>query len=370
MKQFFKRIHNFLLPDLGHYRYAPYMWLIYLSLFFFSLYKFQRIEHGYIFATLGTLIFLVLYFNTYWVSGKRVWWNISAILIIGTLMTLITTGASVFFIYAAAFCCHIGNSKKAFIGLAFIIFWIVLISIIFNFTPYFYVPAALFSLMIGGINIFQHNIDLKNKALVLSQNEVKHLARTSERERIARDLHDLIGHTFSVITLKAELAGKLLDKDREKTRSEIKELEQISREALKQVREVVTGYRTSDLNTELAHAKYVLESNDIQFKFRFDDIQMSETINKELAIMLKELITNILKHSSAGLVTTNIKQKDNIAELKVSDDGVGFSPSKSNGNGLKGIQERTLNLGGSYNLEHQPNTTITISIPLNEPSND
>ena len=217
--------------------------------------------------------------------------------------------------------------------------------------------------MIGGLNIYQHDIDIKNKALVLSQKEVRHLARTLERERIARDLHDLIRHTFSVITLKAELAGKLIDKDKEKARSEIKELEMISRDALKQVQEVVTGYRTSDLNTELAHAKYVLESNEINFQYQFDDIQMDETMNKELAIMLKELITNILKHSSASQVTTHISQKMDTVILKVIDNGVGFSDSNDNGYGLKGIQERINNMSGTFSLEVEPKTSITISIP-------
>lgn len=363
MKQLFKRIHHFLLPDLGNYQYAPYIWLVYLGIFFFSLLSYKNYEYGFYYAAIGTIAFLIVYFNTYWISGKRIKWNILVILIIGTLMTFITAGASVFFVYAASFCCRLGSSKKAFIGLIFIVLWIALFSFIFKFSAYYYVPAALFTLMIGGVNIYQHDIEIKNKALVLSQKEVRHLARTSERERIARDLHDLIGHTFSVITLKAELAGKLIDKDKEKARSEIFELETISRDALKQVREVVTGYRTSDLNTELAHAKYVLESNEINFQYQFDDIQMNETMNKELAIMLKELITNILKHSSASHVTTHISQKADIVILKVIDNGVGFSDTKDKGYGLKGIQERINNMSGTFSLEFEPKTAITISVP-------
>ena len=139
---------------------------------------------------------------------------------------------------------------------------------------------------------------------------------------------------------------------------------------MKQVREVVTGYRTSDLNTELAHAKYVLESNEIKFEYQFDDIAINETTNKELAIILKELITNILKHSSASKVTAHISQANESVMLKVVDNGVGFSPSKRKGNGLKGIQERTLNMSGTFNLEHEPQTTISISVPLGEPSHD
>lgn len=364
-----KKIDRFLLPDIGRFQYGPYVYLIYLSIFFTSLVFYQRYPYGYLYAAIGTIIFLAVYFYSHWVSNKRIIWNILAILIIGSLMTLITPGASVFFVYAAAFCCRLGSTKKAFIGLLFILVWILLLTISFSFSPFYYVPAALFTLLIGGINIYEHDITLKNQALMLSQQEVRDLARTSERERIARDLHDLIGHTFSLITLKAELAGKLINNDNDKARSEISELEHISRDALKQVREVVTGYRTSDLNTELAHAKYVLESNEIHFVYQFDDFKLSDQINKELAIILKELVTNILKHAQAGQVSAKITQSEQAVILTVVDDGVGFIQSKEHkGFGLKGIEERVKNFSGTLEIDSIKQTSITVTIPLTEAS--
>ncbi|MCX7553996.1 sensor histidine kinase [Marinicella sp. S1101] len=366
-----KKIDRFLLPDIGRFHYAPYVYLIYLSIFFTSLVFFQRYPNGYIYAAIGTVAFLVIYFHSHWVSSRQIKWNILGILIIGSFMTLITPGASVFFVYAGAFCCRLGSTKKAFMGLLVIIVWILALTITFNFSPFYYVPAALFTLLIGGINIYEHDITLKNQALMLSQQEVRDLARTSERERIARDLHDLIGHTFSVITLKAELAGKLINKNKDKARHEISELEQISRDALKQVREVVTGYRTSDLNTELAHAKYVLESNEIHFAYQFDDIEMSNQINKELAIILKELVTNILKHAHASQVSAKITQSEQAVILTVVDDGVGFIQSnEKKGFGLKGIEERVKNFSGTLEIDSIKQTSITVTIPLTEASNN
>lgn len=362
----FKKIDRFLLPDIGRFQYAPYVYLVYLSIFFTSLVGYQRVDNGYLYGAIGTVAFLIVYFHSHWVNNKRLILNILAILIIGSLMTLITPGASVFFVYAAAFCCRLGSTKKAFIGLIVILLWILALSLTFNFTAFYYVPAALFTLLIGGINIYEHDMSLKNKALMLSQQEVRHLARTSERERIARDLHDLIGHTFSVITLKAELAGKLINKDNEQAKKEVSELENISRDALKQVREVVTGYRTSDLNTELAHAKYVLESNEIHFKYQFDDIEISNKTNKELAIILKELVTNILKHAHATKVSAQIEQNNHSVVMTVMDDGVGFNNTNDNeGFGLKGIQERVAQLSGHLEINSNGQTTIKISVPLN-----
>ncbi|MCW8999111.1 MAG: histidine kinase dimerization/phosphoacceptor domain-containing protein, partial [Kangiellaceae bacterium] len=271
MKSFIKKIDRRLLPDSEENRLAPYVWLIYLSIFYFSMAFGKHSGSEYLAATLGSIVFLALYFWAYWLRGWNVYKAILGIMLLGSYFGTVTPGANVFFVYAGAFCCRLGNPKRAMAGLAFITLSTLTLSWSYQLSPYFYIPAIMFTLMVGGVNIFQAEIEKKRKQLLLSQEEVRTLARTAERERIARDLHDLIGHTFSVITLKAELAGKLVDKDLPRAKGEIKQLENISRDALKQVREVVTGFRASDLNDEFAHAKFTLESNDINFEYQFED---------------------------------------------------------------------------------------------------
>ena len=253
---------------------------------------------------------------------------------LGSYFGTFTPGANVFLVYAGAFCCRLGNPRRAVIGLTGIVAWTLGLSWIYELSYFFYVPGLLFTLMIGGVNIYQAEIEKKRKQLLLSQEEVKTLARTAERERIARDLHDLIGHTFSVITLKAELAGKLVDKDLGRAKDEIKQLENISRDALKQVREVVTGFRSSDLNDEFAHAKFTLESNDINFQYQCEDIEIDDTTNKELAIILKELITNILKHAQASKVSATLSMIKDRVTLEVQDNGVGIKADEKKQDGL------------------------------------
>ena len=367
MLELLKRIDHRLLPrqddDL---QYGPYIWLVYLLIFFVSIAQYHPVENSFIYATIGTGLFLVVYFDGYWASAKRIHWNILAIMIIGSLLTQLSPSASVFFVYAGSFCCRLGSPRKAVTGLVTVAAWVALMSWIANLGPFFYMPAILFNFLVGGVNIYQHDLSLKRKELVLSQQEVRHLARTSERERIARDLHDLIGHTFSVITLKAELANKLIDKDNNRAKEESSALENISRDALSQIREVVTGYRTSDLNTELAHAKYVLESNEISFNYQFQEFDMSEHINKELAIMLKELVTNILKHAESDCVDVCIKKQNNHACLQIKDNGVGFKEKEHQGFGLKGMTERVSKLDGDLSILSSSGTEININIPLVE----
>jgi len=369
MPAWLKSIDKKLLPPSEENRLAPYIWLVYLFIFYVGLVFLTDAPHKILVGTGATIVFLGLYFNGYWQCGYKVSWNILGIALLGSYLATITPGSSVFFVFAGAFCCRLGNPKKAIAGLAILSLWIGLLSWWVSLGPYFYLPAIMFTLMIGGVNIYQAEIEKKRRELKLSQDEVKTLARTAERERIARDLHDLIGHTFSVITLKAELARKLVDKDLDKAKDEMEQLENISRDALKQVREVVTGFRSTDLNSELAHAKYVFESNDIHFGYRCDDIDsdeslVSESLNKELAIVLKELVTNILKHSGATQVKAEINLEEQSLIMKVHDNGKGFEEQKNVGFGLKGIAERLDKFNGSLKIASSSGAEVSILIPL------
>ncbi len=357
-----KKINSRLLPPSDGYRYSPYVWLAYLFFFFFSYFAVPHTWLEDLSMVAGLLVFLTLYFNIYWIDKSRIKYNIIGIVIVGTLMTTLSQASSVIFVYAGAFCCMLGSPRKALMGLLGVAMWIAALSLIFSLSKYFYLPGGIFTLFIGGLNIYQHEIDVKRKELKLSQQEVKQLAKTAERERIARDLHDLIGHTFSVITLKADLAGKLIDKDSERAKKEIKELENISRNALSQVREVVTGFRTSDLNAELASAKYLLQSNDIDFDYSLGELTIDEHTNKELAIIFKELTTNIIKHAKACKVTASVEQDNNGIRLNVTDNGKGMNTDSSDGYGLKGIQERLEKLQGSLKIQSNNGCEIDIFI--------
>ena len=120
--------------------------------------------------------------------------------------------------------------------------------------------------------------------------------------------------------------------------------------------------------TELAHAKYVLESNDIQFIYELKELELEEEVNKELAVILKELITNILKHANADLVKAEVFQRDNETIMIIEDNGIGLASLKNEdqskqGFGLKGIRERMEKLSGRFTLESNPGAKFTFSVP-------
>ena len=372
----FRKIDSWLLPRNLNEQFSPYVWLIYLPLFFVPVMFLHQNPMDLLWTFLALIVFLGLYFHSYWVKSQDVIYHIVGIILLGTLAALITPTASTLFIYAGAFCSRLKPLKYAVSVLLVLLIWIAAISWYFRFEFYFYIPTLVFTLIVGVLNIYQYALHQNKQALILSRKETQRLAKVAERERIARDLHDLIGHTFSVITLKADLAGRLLDKgqdkDFEKARTEIKQLEEISRNALSQVREVVSGYRTSDLLSELANAKNVFASVDIEFHYQFENIdeqqiELDSASNKELAIVLRELVTNIIKHAQATQVTVTIKHENDKIVLAMQDDGQGFENSQHIGFGIKGIEERIQKLKGFVNIKtggHYTGTLSEIGLPM------
>ena len=153
-------------------------------------------------------------------------------------------------------------------------------------------PAAVFSLVIGGVCIHGAEVKRANARLRMAQEEVERLAKTAERERIARDLHDVLGHTLSLITLKSELAGKLVGRDPERAGREIREVERISREALREVRTAVAGYRSEGLQAEMGRARLALESAGVRLEYFAAAGGAGPRAETVLALAMREAVTN------------------------------------------------------------------------------
>ena len=134
------------------------------------------------------------------------------------------------------------------------------------------------------------------------------LATLAERERIGRDLHDLLGHTLSVVALKSELARKLIDRDLDAARSEIGEVERVARDALSQVRNAVSGIRSTALSAELVAATALLEAQGVKVKCETENVKLPHDRETALALSLREAATNIRRHSGASGVTIRVQQ--------------------------------------------------------------
>jgi len=191
------------------------------------------------------------------------------------------------------------------------------------------------------------------------------LAKVAERERIARDLHDVLGHTLSVITLKSELAGKLIDRDPQRAGKEIREVEEISRQALSEVRDAIRGYRAKGLSAELAQAKATLETAGLAVQCdSATTVKLPAMQESVLSLAVREGVTNVVRHAQARTCRLRLEQQNGSCRLEIHDDGLGFSSTE--GNGLRGMRERVEMLGGTLERRNESGTTLTITLPLKE----
>ena len=208
----------------------------------------------------------------------------------------------------------------------------------------------------------------RDSALKLSHDEVRRLAALAERERIGRDLHDLLGHTLSMVALKSDLAGRLLDRDPAAARNEIGEVSRVAREALAQVRRAVSGIRAAGIAAELAAAKLLLETDGVSFDYRFDDgfagHALPAGVEVALAMTVREAATNIQRHARAQRAEASFGMEGGDAVLRIIDDGRGGAIVP--GNGLAGMRERLECLHGSLRVDAGPGrgTRVEARVPL------
>jgi len=351
-----------LLPRDRELGWTPYGWLVYLLTFL--VYPF--LEHAsfakWALTILGVCAFLPLYFWAYWLQGRKRLWAAGGILALGCLYAPSNPSASVFFVYAAGF---IGESAKPRIAYRYLGVLLAIIAVeawMLRLSPTFWIVALVLSALLGAVYIHYAQQRAISQRLKLAQDEVEHLAKVAERERIARDLHDLLGHTLSVIVLKSELASKVAETDPARATAEIRDVERISREALAQVRTAIRGYRTVGLESEFSRAKETLATAGIRVESALERVSLSPAQESVLALALREGVTNIIRHAQASSCRIRLSATGGGCELEISDDGRGgASPG---GGGLSGMRERVEALGGALEIDGSHGTTLRVRLPL------
>lgn len=352
----------------AHGRFAsiePWIWLFWLIWLvgpaFFSLRSFPH----WLPATLLSLpVFLALYVAAYVGPRRRVVWCALAIGVVAVAATPFNPFAQAYLIYACAVAATWSTPRKSS-GLvlcllaAYSLEWFLLgypwVSLV---NAWIFCPIILALIVTARIQR-QHRADLR-----LSMDEVRRLAASAERERIGRDLHDLLGHTLSLVALKSELAGRLVERDPRAARHEIAEVERVAREALAQVRSAVSGIRAAAMVSELASARLLLETAGVQMEYWHDPHELPSEVETCLALVLREAVTNIQRHARANRVEVTVIIGTERVVMRIRDDGRGGVNAR--GNGLTGMRERIVACGGELAIESPRGrgTHIEVSLPL------
>ncbi|HET6726186.1 MAG TPA: sensor histidine kinase [Gammaproteobacteria bacterium] len=342
-------VHRLLLPQGVNAGWLPYLWLPYLG-FLFMVWFYRPVSVAEIIGTSAAVcVFLALYFRSYAGRPREMPWLIAGIAAIGLGLTPFNIAAGVFFIYAAAICGYAGlRARNAVIMLIAVIVTQVGEYLLLGIPAGQWVWAPLVGVTIGLANLYFGDRARKNRIIEQSQDEIRRLATIAERERIARDLHDLLGHTLTLITVKAELAGTLAARNMPRAAEEIRELESIARDALAQVRQAVGGYR-GDLAGEIANAGVALRAAGVGFEAEVLDSARNAEQDAALAMVVREAVTNIVRHAGARMCRLSLRREGGEMLLCIDDDGTGGRCDE--GNGIRGMRERLQAIGGALKIE-------------------
>jgi two-component system sensor histidine kinase DesK len=337
---------------------------------------------------LATLTVFFLFLGMMWGYIRAVdeghparFWMIAATFALGLFSFPWNQGGSCFFVYAAAFLPFSFVSLRKVFSLFLVEALLVIAegALFHNAPDYLRLPwtqtfvAIFLMVVVGGGNVFFAQQRRAECQLRAALDENLALAAVAERERIARDLHDVLGHTLSVVVLKAELAGRLINRqdpsDHARAAAEIADVERITRTALAEVREAIGGYRTRGLGAEMEAARLTLDAAGVTLILDSAATSAANLTAPEeiaLSLALREAITNIVRHSRATTCHLRFITEENRRRLIVEDNGQ--HAISREGNGLRGMRERIESLGGHLFLERDNGTRLLIELPLRGPA--
>jgi two-component system sensor histidine kinase DesK len=331
--------------DLG---WAPFWSLLYLGFLFMT---WGDPPSVWLRPTLVSIaIFLPVYFRCYWMRDWKQLAHLAIIAALAFALVPFNKCAHTYLIYAAVFLPLTGiRLRHALLlilaGLVLYAGELALLGVSPQATVIIVGVTLIVSVAVCAANSAHREKRLRQAELKLSHDEIRRLAALAERERIGRDLHDLLGHTLSLITLKSELAARLFDRDPLAARREIVDVERVARDTLGQVRRAVAGIRAAGLAAELASAHLLLESGGIALDY---DAPAGATLPPDVetifALTLREGVTNIQRHARATHARVTLAIGPHEAELVIEDDGCGRAIEP--GNGLTGMRERLRALDG------------------------
>jgi len=356
-----ERLRNFRLLPKGE-DWTAYAWLIYLVYFLATPFFFASPLWLRAATVAATLVATALNFVVYWLPGKQKLWAAGGFLVLGTAFCSVNPGASVLYVYAACCLAKVGSTATAFRYLGAILAIILAEAWLFQLNVFVWGSAFVFSALMGSVLIHKTQRDQLTGKLLVAREETERLAKIAERERIARDLHDLLGHTLSLIILKSELASRLAEKEPARAAQEIRDVERISREALAQVRSAVRGYRSAGFESEFREAHRTLETAGIRVEESVEPAALSPVQETVFALALREAVTNVVRHAQATVCRLSLRRNGAYCELEVADNGRGGSADE--GSGLSGMRERVEALGGVLEREASDGTCLRIRVPV------
>ncbi|AVR00726.1 sensor histidine kinase [Oceanobacillus iheyensis] len=352
---------------------SAFAWLVFCLLPFYFIFR----SNSLVETSLG-IVMILLFFATYRLSFIKKGWTVyvSVSIEMAISIGMILYFGYVYFSLFLAF--YIGNieNKAGFLVLYIVNLVTTISAVSFGFimeSPQFIAQTPFIVIAIIGAILLPLTLNSRNKRENLERRledanqKISRLMVMEERQRIARDLHDTLGQKLSLIGLKSDLAGKIIELDPETAKKEVEDINQTARMALKEVREMVSDMKNAKLKDEVIHARHILEAAGISFQFNREDTnnELPLLVENVLGMCLKEAVTNVVKHSKATVCQVEISNTASELVLIIQDNGVGAIENSEiqRGNGIQGIRERLDFVNGNMSIDTANGTTLTIKVP-------
>lgn len=328
---------------------GPWPWLAYLAFYAMPWLWRAPTQVQLIASVIGIAVFLPVYFISHRLNGVRLIGTVAAMFAIGALLAPFGGSWTVFSVYAASEAGRLRPPCHAIALIAVIALATTAVGFLWG-QPFLWVLTGILLLvMTGGATVSREAFYARTQALLATQEEVRRLAGTAERERITRDLHDVVGRTLTLVALKADLAGKLVLADAAAAEAECRAVAMLAREGLAEVRAALAGQAGSSLAHEAAASSAALEAASISPHVTGDFAAIPSGAGAVLAMTLREAVTNVIRHAEARSCAIELAMTGQDVRLLVSDDGHGRSFTE--GRGLTGMRQRLLAAGGSLTID-------------------
>lgn len=354
------------LAEAGHRRRWSLVFLSYLPFYFVSWFNHRPSSLEVVASIAGLLVFLALFWTIWNQRGRPAPWQVLAIYGIGLALSPFNAGWSVYTIYAMSFASRLPSRRmsiRVMIALEIVLLAVGLV--FYRHVWPIWASGVLFGGITGFATLMQMDVERKNQELAVAHEEVRALATTAERERISRDLHDLLGHTLTLVAVKAELAARLVSRDSEAAEREMQAVAAAAREALSEVRTAVVGMKGASLAFEIDKARQALAAADIEAEISAlttDGYPAQEAV---LAMALREGVTNVIRHAGAKRCDITLEPSAKALTLTIADNGPGGSGRLVEGSGLKGMRARLAAIGGALDIRSgKTGTRLVATAPL------
>jgi len=343
-----------------------WVYLINLIFYFIPLFTVRFAVWEYVAMAAALLGFLYCYFWAYRVNTSAMHWPVAGIVLIATLITPVNPGSISLYAYAGFFIGFAYSFRIYLVLMALLV--VLLVALYFGANiPWdqFLVIGIPIILAVSFLGRAEHANARRQHAKQQSEDEIKQLAAMVERERIARDLHDILGHTLSSVILKADLSSRLLARQQnDAAQLELAELSQIARDALSQVRQSVSGYKHQGLIAELTKLMSRLREAGFATTLSGEVPKVDPRRETALILALTELTTNVIRHSKGDSCRLSFVVENEYMSISLFDNGEGIAFKE--GNGISGLRERLSAIAATLRFEYENGVTAKIQMSLKE----